>query len=190
MVHIFRHRLRSKHTWWYIISIVLKAIFELVLSCSQKAAHQSSPTSKLPTRQRFMSVYVCVYIQLLCMCVSFPAGFDSLAVMDGVFRCEKVNRSPTGVSLSSLSLQIGVCVFVSLHLWTSVCVWIYSKCASWCACVCVCFSQHIFPQLYRLLRYCMYTFVWFFTACFLRLCWKHIGQLDFSLQSGLWPLKK
>lgn len=51
------------------------------------------------------------------MCVSCSARFDSPALMDGAFRCEKVNTSPTGVLLCSLSLQIA---------------------ASLCPCVCLC----------------------------------------------------
>lgn len=42
-------------------------------------------------------------------------ALTAAALMDGVFRCEKVNRRPTGVSLRSLSLQIGVPKFVHVN---------------------------------------------------------------------------
>lgn len=123
---------------------------------SFKLQREGSLLTELKAANRtafYLCVRACQTIRSLCMCVTFPARLVSPVLMDGVFRCEKVNRSPkefhTAVCHYKLVCLVCPCVCMNiLKVGLLVCVCAQRSaallsftgcCVTVCTDMCVCF---------------------------------------------------
>lgn len=156
----------TKPTLWHIIPPVVIAYLcnivqhvSLSFYCNVLCLHSSEScfwtgfklqwAGSLPTLEELKAANWTAFCFFECVCVGvFAACFDSPVLMDGAFRCEKVNRSPTVVSLCSLSLQIGVpvcpwvCVCKNIQYYIQGCF--ISVCSSPLSCTGFCVTACVY----------------------------------------------